>query len=186
MGTVSAATATEARLTGRGRCEQLTEETRKKLADVRSYAAVPTRAGFEAAGRRTACLLLDARGKPLFGPIGEHRPLGMRFSDTATMQKRDCLDRVSDNEAELVSCSGPHREQVLGFHRMSPGTTLAEARGRATEACQKHEPPSDYGYDPKLYTSSSWVGNSAWSSGTHSVVCTAVRKDGGTMGEGEP
>ncbi|WP_328493988.1 septum formation family protein [Streptomyces sp. NBC_00414] len=185
MATVEAATAAEARLTGPGQCERLTAETREKLAAVRSYAAVPTRAGFEAAGRRTACLILDARGKPLYGPIGEHRPLGTRFTDTATMQKRDCLDRVSDSEAELVSCEGPHDEQVLGFHRMSPDTTLAEARRQATEACQRHVPPGDHGYDPKLYEGSSWVGRGAWASGTHFVVCTAIRKDGSAMEKDE-
>ncbi|WP_404191159.1 serine/threonine-protein kinase [Streptomyces tauricus] len=186
MAVVEAASAQDARSAGATRCEQRTEETRRKLADVRSYAAVPTSEGFEAAGHRVACLLLDARGKPLFGPIGDRRPLGMRFSDTATMQKRDCLDRINDNIAKLVSCQGPHQEQVLDFHRMSPDTTLAQAGRRATGICRQEVPPNDYGYDPNVYTGSSWVGNSAWTSGTHFVVCTAIRKDGGTMERDEP
>ncbi|MFJ2261147.1 serine/threonine-protein kinase [Streptomyces sp. NPDC087844] len=186
MAVFEAASAQDARAAGAARCEQRTEDTREKLADVRSYAAVPTSEGFGTAGRRVACLLLDARGKPLFGPIGDRRPAGMRFSDTATMQKRDCLDRISDNRAGLVSCEGPHQERVLGFHRMSPDTTLAQARRRATAACREEVPPNDYGYDPNIYTGSSWVGNSAWTSGTHFVVCTAIRKDGGTMEKNEP
>ncbi|MGW6011808.1 protein kinase domain-containing protein [Streptomyces sp. NPDC055210] len=186
MAVFEAASAQDARSAGATRCEQRTEETRKKLADVRSYAAVPTSDGFERADHRVACLVLDARGKPLFGPIGNRRPTGMRFRDTATMQKRDCLNRVNDNVAELVSCGGPHREQVLDFHRMSPDTTLAQAKGRATAVCQEEVPPNDYGYDPNVYTGSSWVGNSAWASGTHFVVCTAIRRDGGTMEKDEP
>ncbi|MFD6289888.1 protein kinase [Streptomyces sp. NPDC060205] len=186
MAVFEAASAQDARSAGATRCEQRTEETRKKLADVRSYAAVPTSEGFETADHRVACLVLDARGKPLFGPIGNRRPTGMRFRDTATMQKRDCLNRVNDNIAKLVSCRGPHEEQVLDFHRMSPDTTLPQAKRRATAACQEEVPPNDYGYDPNVYTGSSWVGNSAWSSGTHFVVCTAIRRDGGTMEEDEP
>ncbi|MFH8467117.1 protein kinase [Streptomyces sp. NPDC017991] len=186
MAVFEAASAQDARSAGATRCEQRTEETREKLADVRSYAAVPTSAGFETAGHRVACLLLDARGKPLFGPIGDRRPAGMRFSDTATMQKRDCLDRINDNIAELVPCRGPHQEQVLDFHRMSADTTLAQARRRAATVCREEVPPHDYGYDPDVYTGSSWVGDSAWTSGTHSVVCTAIRRDGGTMEKDEP
>ncbi|MFE7034026.1 protein kinase [Streptomyces sp. NPDC057621] len=186
MAVFEAASAQDARSAGATRCEQRTEETRKKLADVRSYAAVPTSDGFEAADHRVACLVLDARGKPLFGPIGNRRPAGMRFRDTATMQKRDCLNRINDNVAKLVSCQGPHKEQVLDFHRMSPDTTLDQARRQATTVCQEEVPPNDYGYDPNVYTSSSWVGNSAWTSGTHFVVCTAIRRDGGTMEKDEP
>lgn len=186
MAVFEARSAEEARSGGAAGCEQRTEETRNKLADARSHAVVPTDEGFEAAGRRVACLLLDARGKPLFGPVGDHRPPGTVFRDTATMQKRDCLDRVSDTGAELVPCAGPHQEQVLDFHRMSPDSTLAEARREATAACRKNVPPNDYGYDPNVYTDSSWVGESAWNSGTHFVVCTAIRKDGGTMDRDEP
>ncbi|MFF3486568.1 protein kinase [Streptomyces sp. NPDC002701] len=186
MDVFEAGSAEDARSGAAAQCEQRTEETRKKLADVRSYAVVPTAEGFEAAGRRVACLLLDARGKPLYGPVGDNRPLGMVFKDTATMQKRDCLDRVSDTGAELVSCAGPHEEQVLGFHRMGPDTTFEEARREGTDACQENVPPADYGYDPSIYASSSWVGRSAWNSGTHFVVCTAIRQDGGTMEKDEP
>ncbi|WP_151475425.1 serine/threonine-protein kinase [Streptomyces albicerus] len=186
MAVFEAASAEQARSSGATQCRQRTDETGKKLADVRSYAVVPTAEGFDAAGHRVACLLLDARGTPLFGPLGDHRGLGTVFTDTATMQKRDCLDRLSDNSAKLVSCAGPHEEQVLDFVRMSPDTTLAEARKQATAACLKGAPPNDYGYPANVYTSSSWVGRSAWNSGTHFVVCTAIRQDGGTMERDEP
>ncbi|MCX4906995.1 septum formation family protein [Streptomyces sp. NBC_00878] len=186
MAMVEAGTAAEAQLTGPKRCEQRTEGTRAKLADVRSYAVVPTWKGFEAAGRRTACLLLGARGEVLYGPLGDYRRLGMVFTDTATMQKGDCLDGVSAESVKLVSCNGPHDEQVLDFFRMSPDTTLAQARNQANEACAKNVPPKAYAYDPKLYKAASWVGQGAWSSGTHIVVCTAIRQDGDVMQRGEP
>ncbi|WP_221350171.1 serine/threonine-protein kinase [Streptomyces beigongshangae] len=186
MEVFEAGSAAEARSDGASRCEQRTAEARGRLADVRSYAVVPTAAGFEAAGRRVACLLFEGHGKPLFGPVGDNRPLGMVFKDTVTMQKRDCLDRVSDTGAALVACEGPHQEQVLDFHRMSPGTTLKEARREAPGACQENVPPSDHGYDPSVYMGWSWVGESAWKSGTHLVVCTAIRQDGGTMDGDEP
>ena len=186
MAVFETASADEARTSGAAQCEQRTEETRLGLASVRSYAVVPTVDGFDAAGHRVACLLLDAHGKALYGKLGDHREPGTVFKDTATMQKRDCLDVLSNDSAKLVSCDGPHQEKVLDFLQMSPDTSLKDAKGRATEACRRDMPPNDYGHDPNIYESSSWVGKSAWQSGTHFVVCTAIRKDGGTMEKDEP
>ncbi|MEV2189745.1 protein kinase [Streptomyces phaeochromogenes] len=178
--------AEEARTGAAAQCEQRTGETRKKLADIRAFAAVPTADGFDAADRRVACLLLDARGFPVYGPLGDNRKPGTLFKDTATMQKRDCLDKVSGNRAKLVSCDGPHEQQVLDFFRMPPGTSLDDAHDKAPETCQKEIPPQDYGYDPSVYEAAAWVGNSGWNSGTRFVVCTAIRQDRGTMEKDEP
>jgi serine/threonine protein kinase len=186
MAVFEVSSADEARSSGAAQCEQRTEETRRSLASVASYAVLPTDDGFDAAGRRVACLLLDANGRELFGPLGDHRTMGTPFTDTATMQKRDCLDVVTNDSAKLVSCEGPHQEKVLDFLQMPPDMSLKEARDQATAACQKDMPPNNYGHDPSTYESSSWVGRSAWSSGTHLVVCTAIRKDGGTMERDEP
>ncbi|KAA0942350.1 serine/threonine-protein kinase [Streptomyces apricus] len=186
MAVFEVASAREARSEGPARCERRTERTRESLAAVRSYAVLPTEDGFDAAGRRVACLLLDSTGHALFGPLGSHRAPGTAFTDTATMQKRDCLDKISDNSAKLVSCKGPHQQKVLDFLQLSQDTSLREAEERATAACQANRPPNDYGHDPNTYESSSWVGKSAWNSGTHYVVCTAIRQDGGTMEGGEP
>ncbi|MFD9188698.1 protein kinase [Streptomyces phaeochromogenes] len=186
MAVFEAASADAARAGGAAQCAQRTELTSSRLASVRSYAAIPTVDGFDAAGRRVACLLLDARGNAVYGPLGDHRKLGTRFTDTATMQKRDCLDALSDESARLLSCKGPHKEKVLDFLKMGPDKTLKQARDESTEACQREMPPNDYGHDPNVYKSSSWVGESAWQSGTHLVVCTAIRKDGGTMERDEP
>jgi hypothetical protein len=170
---------------GAGRCERRTERTRKSLAAVRSYAVLPADDGFDAAGRRVACLLLDSTGHALFGPLGNHRAPGTTFTDTATMQKHDCLDVISDNSGKLVSCKGPHRQKVLDFLQLGQDIGLREAREQATAACRANMPPNDYGHDPNTYETSSWVGRSAWNSGTHFVVCTAIRQDGGTMGGDE-
>ncbi|MFG1668365.1 protein kinase [Streptomyces sp. Y7] len=185
MGFVAAASAAEARQEGPAACEERTQDLRGRLADVRSFAVVPTEAGFEAAGRRTACLVLGAHG-PVYGPLGAHRRPGMPFADTATMQRRDCLDVRSHRDARLVSCAEPHDEEVLGFTRLGADVTLAEARTESDTACAREVPPRDYGFDPSVYTAGSWTSEGAWKSGTHFVVCTVRRQNGGTMEGDEP
>ncbi|MFI6654358.1 protein kinase [Streptomyces sp. NPDC050523] len=180
MAFVTAASADEARKRGPARCEERTQEVRERLADVRSVAVVPSDGGFQAAGRRTACLVLGAHG-PVYGPLDAHRKAGSAFADTANMQRRDCLETRTNRDARLVSCSGPHDEQVLGFTRLGQGVTLARARTESDSACAKDVPPRDYGFDPSLYTSGSWTSAGAWKSGTHFVVCTVRRQNGGTM-----
>lgn len=185
MAVVAATSAEAARQHGPAACEQRTQEIREKLADVRSYAVVPTRAGFEAAGRRTACLVLGAHGA-VYGPLDRHRTPGMWFVDTANMQKRDCLDAPSLRRAQLVSCAGPHDQQVLGFTRLSAGTTLKKAAAQSDAACARDVPPAQYGYDPGVYEAASWAAKGAWHSGTHLVVCSVQRQNGGTMEGTEP
>ncbi|MFR0354209.1 serine/threonine-protein kinase [Streptomyces sediminimaris] len=180
MAFVTAASAEEARRQGPARCEERTREVQDRLADVRSLAVVPSEGGFESAGGRTACLLLGAHG-PVYGPLGAHRGAGSAFTDTANMQRRDCLRTRTDRDARLVPCSGPHDEQVLGFTRLGGGVTLARARTASDAACARDVPPRDYGFDPSLYTSGSWTSAGAWKSGTHFVVCTVRRQNGGTM-----
>ncbi|WP_260609410.1 serine/threonine-protein kinase [Streptomyces sp. WAC 01325] len=182
---VGAASAAEARQDGPAACEERTRELRSRLADVRSLAVVPTEAGFEAAGRRTACLVLGAHG-PVYGPLGGHRMPGVAFADTATMQRRDCLEVRSHRDARLVSCAGPHDEQVLGFTRLGADVTLAEARTESDTACAREVPPRDYGFDPSVHTAGSWTSDGPWKNGTHFVVCTVRRQNGGTMEGDEP
>ncbi|MET9831611.1 protein kinase [Streptomyces sp. NPDC006385] len=185
MAFAPAASAAEARAEGPAACEERTQDIRDRLADVRSFAVVPTEAGFERAGRRTACLVLGAHG-PVYGPLGEHREPGSAFADTATMQRRDCLDVRSRRDARLVSCAGPHDEQVLGFTRLSSDVTLTEARTESDTACAREVPPRDYGFDPSVYAAGSWTSEGAWKTGTHFVVCTVRRQNGGTMEGDEP
>ncbi|MFE9438906.1 protein kinase [Streptomyces sp. NPDC006602] len=177
---VAASSADEARRLGPARCEERTQEVRDRLADVRSLAVVPTPEGFEAAGRRTACLVLGAHG-PVYGPIGGHRKAGSAFADTATMQRRDCLDVRSNRDARLVSCERAHDEEVLGFTRLDADVTPAEARTESDVACGRAVPPADYGFDPSVYTAGSWTSEGPWKNGTHFVVCTVRRQNGGTM-----
>ncbi|MFE6176737.1 protein kinase [Streptomyces sp. NPDC056464] len=185
MAFAPAASAAEARQEGPAACEERTAELREGLADVRSFAVVPSEAGFEAAGRRTACLVLGGHG-PVYGPLGEHREMGAAFADTATMQRRDCLDVRSHRDARLVSCTGPHDEQVLGFARLGADVTLSEARTESDTACAREVPPGDYGFDPSVYTAGSWTSEGAWKNGTHFVVCTVRKQNGGTMEGDEP
>ncbi|MFC9909701.1 protein kinase [Streptomyces sp. NPDC059862] len=185
MAFFEAASAEQARTLGQARCEELTREVRERLADVRSFAVLPTQAGFDAAGRRAACLVLGAHG-PVYGPLAGHRRPGSAFTDTATMQKRDCLDARSNRDVRLVSCEGRHDEQVLGFTRLDAGLTLAQARTRSDTACARDVPPADYGFDPSVYEAGSWTGEGSWKSGTHFVVCTVRKQNGGTMEGDEP
>ncbi|MDT0610914.1 septum formation family protein [Streptomyces lancefieldiae] len=180
MAFVPASSAEEARELGAARCEERTQEVRARLADVRSLAVVPADDGFETAGRRTACLVLGARG-PVHGPLDRHREPGSVFADTATMQRRDCLDVRAAREVRLVSCAGRYDEQVLGFARLAPGVTLAEAPAEADAACAREVPPRDYGFDPSLHEAGSRTAPGAWKSGSHLVVCTVRRQNGGTM-----
>ncbi|MFC8677849.1 protein kinase [Streptomyces griseorubiginosus] len=180
MAFVPAGSAEEARRTGPAKCEDRTREIRDRLADVRGQAVVPTEEGFASAGRRTACLVLGANG-PVYGPIGLHRAPGSAFADTATMQRRDCLDVRTNRDARLVSCAGPYDEQVLGFTRLAPDVTLPEARTESDTACAREVPPGDYGFDPSVYMAGSWTSEGPWKNGTHFVVCTVRRQNGGTM-----
>lgn len=180
VASVGAASQEEARQEGPARCEERTRELRGRLADVRVLAVVPAPDGFEAAGRRTACLVLGAHG-PVYGPLGERRRFGTAFADTATMQRRDCLDVRSRREARLVPCGGKYDEQVLGFTRLGEDVSLAEARTASDAACAREVPPRDYGFDPSVHEAGSWTSEGPWKSGTHLVVCTVRRQNGGTM-----
>ncbi|MFD8271290.1 septum formation family protein [Streptomyces flaveolus] len=180
MAFVPASSPEEARELGPVRCEQRTQEVRGRLAGVRGVAVVPAGDGFEAAGRRTACLVLGAYG-PVYGPLGRHREPGSVFADTATMQRRDCLDVRSAREVRLVSCAGPYDEQVLGFTRPAAGVTPAEAPTAADAACARDVPPRDYGFDPSLYEAGSRISPRAGKNGAHLAVCTVRRRNGGTM-----
>ncbi|MFC7011032.1 protein kinase [Streptomyces viridiviolaceus] len=180
MAFVAVSSAEEARELGPARCEERTREVRARLADVRSLAVVPSEGGFDAAGRRAACLVMGAHG-PVHGSLGRYRTSGSVFSDTANMQRRDCLDVRSARDVRLVSCDGRYDEQVLGFTRLASDVAYAEARTAAGRACARDVPPRDYGFDPSLHDSGSRVGENAWKTGTHLVVCTVRSRNGGTM-----
>ncbi|AQS70812.1 serine/threonine protein phosphatase [Streptomyces pactum] len=180
MAFVPASSAEQARELGPARCEERTREARARLAGVRSVAVVPADDGFETARGRTACLVLGVHG-PVYGPLGRHREPGSVFADTATMQRRDCLDVRSAREARLVPCAGRYDAQVLGFTRLPSDVTLAGAPAAADRACAREVPPRDYGFDPSLYEAGSRTAAGAWKSGSHLAVCTVRRQNGGTM-----
>ena len=70
---------------------------------------------------------------------------------------------------------------MLGFTRLGQDVTLAEARTESDAACAKAVPPRDYGFDPSVYAAGSWTSQGPWKSGTHFVVCTVRKQNGGTM-----
>ncbi|MDH6623129.1 hypothetical protein M2271_000916 [Streptomyces sp. LBL] len=81
---------------------------------------------------------------------------------------------------------GPHDEEVLGFTRLGADVSLADARTESDVACGREVSPGDYGFDPSVYTAGSWTSEGSWKNGTHFVVCTVRKQNGGTMGGGEP
>ncbi|MFI9834843.1 septum formation family protein [Streptomyces sp. NPDC051913] len=180
LAVVPAASAAEARREGPAKCEQRTGKVRAKLPDARSFAVVPTRATFQGAGRVTACLVLGAHGH-MYGPLDGYRKPGYTFSDTANMQKGDCIDVVSNRSARLVSCAQPHAEEVLGFARFGADITFDQVKGNPSRYCEIAVPPAEHGYAPSAYTAGSWVSEFSWESGAHYVVCTVRRTDGATM-----
>ncbi|MEV7390485.1 protein kinase [Streptomyces sp. NPDC091215] len=177
---VPVASASEAREKGPAGCEERTRELRGKLADVRSVAVVPSGDGFEATGGRVACLVLGAHG-PVYGPLDGYRTIGASFVGNATMQKRDCLRLPPRRTAVLVSCSGPHDEEVLGFTRLAADLTLARAGKQQDQACARDVPPQEYGFDPSVYEAHSWTSEATWTAGFHFAVCTVRKQNGGTM-----
>ncbi|MFD9116268.1 serine/threonine-protein kinase [Streptomyces bottropensis] len=184
MASYEASSAEDARTGGADRCEQLTVEAREKLVDVRTYAVLPTTDGFDAARHRVSCLLMGER-RPVYGPLGAYRTLGETvIADVATLQKQDCLDRISDNTIRLVSCEDSHEQKVLGFHEMGAGITYDKAQDTALAACVKNLPPRQYGHEPGVTASGFWISEDGWKKGAHFVVCTVISGSGGTM-EGE-
>lgn len=184
MAFYEASSAEDAEAGGAAQCEQLTEEDRGNLVDIRSYPVLPTDDGFDAAGHRVACLLLGER-RPVYGPIGRHRQVGGTvFVDTATMQKQDCLEPISETKARLVPCQDRHLQKVLGFHEMPADTTYEQATTEALAACARNVPPEEYGYEDAATRSDSWISEDGWKKGAHYVVCTVISASGGTM-EGE-
>ncbi|MDX2936025.1 serine/threonine-protein kinase [Streptomyces ipomoeae] len=181
MAFYEASSAADARAGGAAQCEQLTSEDRGLLVDVRSYPVLPTEEGFDAAGQRVVCLVLGER-RPMYGPIGRHREPGKTvMEDTATIQMRDCLDKITDNKIRLAWCQDPHQSEVLGFHEMSAGTTYGKAQKTAKKACFENMPPEDYGYAPDTVLPDFWISEDGWKKGAHFVVCTVVSARGGTM-----
>ncbi|MFJ7769906.1 septum formation family protein [Streptomyces sp. NPDC097107] len=181
MASVPASSAEVARELGPARCEERTREVRGRLAGVRGVAVVPADGGFETARRRTACLVLGAHG-PVYGPLARHREPGSVFADTATMQRRDCLDVRSGREVRLVSCAGRYDAQVLGFTRLASDVSLAEAPAAADRACARKVPPRDYGFDPSVYRAGSRTSAGTWKSGAHLAVRTVGRQNRGHHG----
>jgi hypothetical protein len=126
MAVFEAASADAARTGGAAQCARRTDLTSSRLANVRSYAAVPTTDGFDAAGHRTACLVLGAHG-PVYGPARQPPEAGGRVSRT----RRPCRSGTvwtcpPTGPRELVSCAGKHDQVVLGF---TPGRARHAAPG---------------------------------------------------------
>ncbi|MCX5182563.1 septum formation family protein [Streptomyces sp. NBC_00268] len=185
MAVVAAGSAAEARMLGPERCEERTRAIREKLADVRDYAVVPTWAGFEAAGRRTACLVLGAHG-PVFGPLGAFRPYGMMFADATQIQLGDCLSKVGGDATEntlyeLVACDKAHTGRVFRITHLKTFVSGEDASAEADAQCKTDAPPEEFGYSSDTYRSHGLRSKGLWSRGYYLVVCSIERMDKAPM-----
>ncbi|OKI02458.1 hypothetical protein A6A06_15585 [Streptomyces sp. CB02923] len=161
-------------------CARQADEVAGRLPDAGSYAVVPTAQGFEAAGRRAACLVVS-RHTPLNGEVGRFRDQGTDLY-LQQMSVGDCWTYKAEKDTfqSLLasSCGASHTDQVVGFVEAPPqGMSAAQALKSANDLCANRFgaawAPDDsvavFGYAPA---------DTDWDNGFRQVVCTVGRADG--------
>ncbi|AWW38385.1 serine/threonine-protein kinase [Streptomyces cadmiisoli] len=167
----------DAHANGARRCAEQSRAVVDALPDAGSYAVLPTRRGFSAAGGGTACLVLG-RHAAIGGEVG-------RFRDTGTdlwvgqMSIGDCwtYEEVEDGyKAPLTDCAKPHTEQVIGTVRAPASMTYDKGSDNATKLCEnRFESTWAPGAERTVY---GWVADEEdWDLGFKEVVCTVSRVD---------
>ncbi|OIJ69715.1 serine/threonine-protein kinase [Streptomyces mangrovisoli] len=179
MAVDSASDYADASAHGAQRCGDRTRQTAASLPDAQGYALLPTKAGFTAAGRGTACLVLG-RTVPIGGDIGNFRDAQSNVWATE-MSVGDCWMYVDHKDyftATLNDCKDQHTDQVIGFTDAPRSLTYKNALGQAAKLCSNKfastwAPGSDrvvYGY---------MTSEVQWNQGYSRVVCTVARYDHG-------
>ncbi|WP_019063893.1 serine/threonine-protein kinase [Streptomyces prunicolor] len=167
----------DARDHGAERCAGKVREAAGSLADAGVYALTPTEAGFGAAGRGTACLVLG-RHVPIGGEIGRFRSTGSNVW-TTEMSLGDCwsyVDHKTYFTATLTDCADQHTDQVIGFVTAPSTMTFQEALQQGNKLCgNKFESTWAPGSDRSVFGYLSDESN--WKAGFNSVVCTVGQAD---------
>ncbi|MFE7834743.1 septum formation family protein [Streptomyces sp. NPDC057474] len=120
----------DARSNGQGICRGLLRDTTSKMADVQSFALVPSEAGWDNGVRNTACLLFG-KTVGVYGPVGSYRHYGDElYLENSSIG--DCLDTKKLEKHDytplfLVDCNKPHEQQVLGYVEAPKGMTFDES-----------------------------------------------------------
>ncbi|MFJ8140689.1 septum formation family protein [Streptomyces sp. NPDC096013] len=167
----------DARDHGGERCSGDVKGVVGALADAGVYALTPTEAGFRAAGRGTACLVLG-RHVPIGGAIGRFRSTGSNVW-TTEMSVGDCwlyVDHTTYFTATLTDCADQHTDQVIGSVTAPKAMAFEDALRRANTLCaNRFESTWAPGSDRSVFGYLSDENN--WKAGFDSVVCTVGEAD---------
>ncbi|MFG3304674.1 protein kinase [Streptomyces wuyuanensis] len=162
----------DARTNGHGVCTGLLRDTSSRMADVRSFALVPSEAAWDNGVRKTACLLFG-KTVSLRGPVGGYRKIG----DGVAIENSsigDCIDMKKraeyDFEFTLADCSKPHHLEGLGYVR-APADMKFDATGpwqAIYDLCAER-----YGaYKNSTHELFAWVdAEETWNEGYRIVMC---------------
>ncbi|MFJ6389580.1 protein kinase [Streptomyces sp. NPDC091972] len=173
----TAADFADARARGAKRCADLSRPVVDALPDAAGYAVVPTEAGFRAAGRGTACLVLG-RHAAIGGEVGRFRDLGTDLW-VGQMSVGDCwvYQQLDDGyRAPLTDCSKPHTDQVIGTVQAPAGMSHKKGTDNATKLCgNKYESAWAPDRERLVY---GWVADEDdWKKGFDKIVCTVSLTD---------
>ncbi|USQ85564.1 protein kinase [Streptomyces phaeoluteigriseus] len=128
----------DARTNGQGVCRGLLRDTTSRMADVQSYALVPSESGWDNGLRNTACLLFG-KTVGLYGPVGDYRKHGEQiFVENSSIGDCYNLRKLEENNYAhvLVDCGQPHELQGLGYVK-APGSVQFDAWDSMYDLCVK-------------------------------------------------
>nr|WP_308801033.1 septum formation family protein [Streptomyces polyasparticus] len=173
------ASAQEAGDQGAERCAGQVGPIAEALPDAGVHAVVPTKEGFEAAGRATACLVLGEHAA-IGGEIGRFRDDGQMLF-TNQMSVGDCLrydDSVKDAEGyRLTDCAEQHELQVIPGAAAPGGMSWTKVSEEAWKVCgNKYESAWAPGGDHAVFGFAPYEED--WKDGMKTLVCLVGRTDG--------
>ncbi|MFH8411393.1 septum formation family protein [Streptomyces sp. NPDC018019] len=160
-------------------CARQADEVAGRLPDAGAYAVVPTAQGFEAAGRRAACLVAS-RHIPFNGEVGRFRDNGIDLN-LQQMAVGDCWtykEKKDTFQALLASsCSESHTDQVVGFVEAPQGMSADRAFKSANDLCRNRFDAA-WAPDDDTAVLGYVINTTDWKNGFRQVVCTVGRADG--------
>ncbi|MFF8430941.1 protein kinase [Streptomyces sp. NPDC016566] len=165
----ASASLADARANGPGICTGLLQETVRKMADVQTFALVPSDSGWDNGVRSTACLIFG-RTVGLQGPVGDYRHYGDEYFVTSG-SIGDCVHTTNAGGGSfnffLVDCKKPHEDQVLGYVEAPKGTKYLS--GELRDLCTKR-----YGSYTSPTRDLEYLSESedVWNQGFRFVACT--------------
>ncbi|MFJ5265175.1 serine/threonine-protein kinase [Streptomyces sp. NPDC088387] len=159
----------------RNDCTRRTAELRGTMADPVLYVLTPAPGQSEPPA--SACLLFLKKAT-LGGPLGDFRKYGDEVYVTTT-GPGDCVDVEEDEDGDftetLVSCTGPHDEQMIGWLWAS-GDGSADSVETGTLCEEKYGVNWARGEGHEMW---GWrSSDEEWDGGFRHVLCSVAREDG--------